>query len=179
MTPRIAFRSLLSSTYDNAPYIPREVLLSADIAEFDIIESWLRQKKGARVNITSPKRGEKKQLVDMARKNADLVLKQLRLKMETDHQRIAEQLTSLQEAIGSDILPRRIEAYDISNIQGYHTVASLVVFEDGEPKKAHYRRFKIKRPDGQPDDYASMQEVLTRRLTGTLRGALRLRAYLI
>ena len=84
-----SLQEFIEQYYDNAPYIPREVLLSADIAEIDIIESWLRQKKGARVNISSPKRGEKKQLVDMARKNADLVLKQLRLKMETDQERIS------------------------------------------------------------------------------------------
>lgn len=155
--------------YDTAAYVPREVLLSADIAEIDIIESWLRQKKGSKVEVLTPKRGEKKQLVEMARKNAELVLKQLKLKMATDEERINEQLRALQDAIGSDTLPRRIEAYDISNIQGYYTVASLVVFEDGQPKKAHYRKFKIQRPDGQPDDYASMREVVTRRLTGTLR----------
>ncbi|MCE5198385.1 MAG: excinuclease ABC subunit UvrC [Armatimonadota bacterium] len=155
--------------YDTAPYVPREVLLNADIDEMDIIESWLKQKRGTRVTIHSPKRGERKQLVDMAKKNADLVLKQIKLKMATDENRVAEELGTLQQAIGSPTLPRRIEAYDISNIQGHFTVASLVVFENGQPKKAHYRKFKIKRPDGQPDDYASMKEVLTRRLTGSLR----------
>jgi len=155
--------------YDTAGYIPREVLVSAEIDEIDIIESWLKQKKGAKVSIMSPKRGEKKQLVDMARKNAELVLKQLKIKMATDEERIREELGALQEAVKSSTLPRRIEAYDISNIQGFYTVASLVVFEDGQPKKAHYRKFKIQRPEGQPDDYASMKEVVSRRLTGTLR----------
>lgn len=155
--------------YDTAGYIPKEVLLNADIDEMDIVESWLRQKKGAKVSISSPKRGEKKQLVDMARKNAELVLKQLKIKLATDEERISQELGSLQEAIQSNQLPHRIEAYDISNIQGFHTVASLVVFENGQPKKAHYRKFKIKRPDGQPDDYASMKEVVFRRLAGTLR----------
>ena len=155
--------------YDTAAYIPREVLLNADIAEVEIIESWLRGKKGSKVEVLCPKRGEKKQLVEMARKNAELVLKQLKLKMATDEERITEELGALRDAIGSKTLPRRIEAYDISNIQGFHTVASLVVFEDGQPKKAHYRKFKIQRPEGQPDDYASMREVVSRRLTGTLR----------
>lgn len=155
--------------YDTAAYVPREVLLNADIAEMDIVESWLRQKKGSKVELISPKRGEKKQLVEMARKNAELVLKQLKLKMATDEERINEELGALRDAIGIDRLPRRIEAYDISNIQGFFTVASLVVFEDGQPKKAHYRKFKIQRPEGQPDDYASMREVVSRRLTGTLR----------
>lgn len=155
--------------YGTSAYVPREVLLSTEIAEMDIIENWLRQKKGSKVEVTSPKRGEKKQLVEMARKNADLVLKQLRLKMATDEKRINEELGALRDAIGIDALPRRIEAYDISNIQGFYTVASLVVFENGQPKKSHYRKFKIQRPEGQPDDYASMREVVSRRLTGTLR----------
>jgi len=155
--------------YDAAAYVPREVLLNADIAELDIIESWLRQKKGSKVEILSPKRGEKKQLVDMARKNAELVLRQLKLKMATDQERIDEELGALRDAIGMDALPHRIEAYDISHIQGSQTVASLVVFENGQPKKAHYRKFKIRESEGQPDDYASMREVVTRRLTGVLR----------
>ncbi len=159
----------LQQYYNTSAYIPREILLNADVAELDIIESWLRRKKGAKVQVSTPKRGEKKQLVEMARKNADLVLKQLRLKLETDEEKINEELTELRDAIHSDTLPRRIEAYDISNIQGFYTVASLVVFENGQPKKAHYRKFKIKQSEGKPDDYASMREVVTRRLTGTLR----------
>lgn len=159
----------LQQYYNTSAYIPREILLNADIAELDIIESWLRRKKGTKVRVSTPKRGEKKQLVEMARKNADLVLKQLRLKLETDEEKINEELTELRDAIHSDTLPRRIEAYDISNIQGFHTVASLVVFENGRPKKAHYRKFKMKQTEGKPDDYASMREVVTRRLTGTLR----------
>ncbi len=155
--------------YDSAAYVPREVLLNADIAESDVIESWLRQKKGSKVEVLSPKRGEKKQLVDMARKNAELVLRQLKLKMATDQQRIDEELGTLRDAIGMETLPHRIEAYDISHIQGFQTVASLVVFENGQPKKAHYRKFKIRESEGQPDDYASMREVISRRLTGALR----------
>ncbi len=164
-----SLREFIQQYYDTSPYVPREVLVNADIDEMDIIESWLRQKRGTKVTLASPKRGEKKQLVEMARKNAELVLKQLKLKMSTDSDRIREQLEGLRDAIGMDCLPRRIEAYDISNIQGQHTVASLVVFENGEPKKAHYRKFKIKRADGQPDDFASMREVISRRLVGSLR----------
>ena len=164
-----SLQEFIQQYYDTAPYIPREVLLNADIDEIDIIESWLRQKRGTKVDVLSPKRGDKRQLVDMARKNADLVLKQLKFKMETDEKNLMEELTSLQAAIGCPTLPRRIEAYDISNIQGYHTVASLVVFENGQPKKAHYRKFKIKLPEGKPDDLASMKEVIMRRLSGSLR----------
>ena len=155
--------------YNTAAFVPRQVLLNAEIAERDIVESWLRQKKGSKVEVLSPKRGEKKQLVDMAAKNAELVLKQLKLKMATDQQRIDEELGALRDAIGTDALPRRIEAYDISHIQGIHTVASLVVFENGQPRKAHYRKFKIRQSEGKPDDYASMREVISRRLTGALR----------
>lgn len=164
-----SLREFILQYYDTAPYLPREVLLSADIEEMEIIESWLRQKRGAKVSLTCPKRGEKKQLVEMARRNAELVLKQLKIKMATDTDRIREQLEGLRDAVGMSSLPERIEAYDISNIQGQHTVASLVVFENGEPKKAHYRKFKIARSDGKPDDFASMKEVLSRRLTGSLR----------
>lgn len=155
--------------YEHAPYVPREVLLNADVDEINIVEGWLKQKRGTKVSISSPKRGEKRQLVEMAARNAELVLKQLKARMEKDDARLREELGTLQEAIGMRRIPRRIEAYDISNIQGHHTVASLVVFEDGQPRKDHYRKFKIKRPDGVPDDYASMKEVIGRRLTGSLR----------
>ena len=164
-----SLQAFIKQYYDIAAYIPREVLLSADIAETDIIESWLRQKRGTSMDILSPKRGSKRELVEMAKKNADLVLKQLKFKMATDEKRIVEELGQLQKAIGCPTLPRRIEAYDISNIQGHYTVASLVVFENGQAKKAHYRKFKIKLSEGKPDDFASMNEVVTRRLVGSLR----------
>jgi excinuclease ABC subunit C len=164
-----SLREFIQQYYDTAAYVPREVLLNADIDEMDIIEDWLRRKRGTKVSLATPKRGEKKQLVEMARKNADLVLKQLRLKMETDSERIQEQLEALRDGIGMAGLPRRVEAYDISNIQGQYTVASLVVFENGEPRKEHYRRFKIRTAQGAPDDYASMKEVVSRRLSGSLR----------
>jgi excinuclease ABC subunit C len=166
---RESLSEFIEQHYNTAAYIPREVLVNADIDELDIIETWLRQKKGSKVTIHSPKRGERRQLVEMAKKNADLVLRQIKLKMSTDEARIAEEVSELQQAIGLPTPPHRIEAYDISNIQGYYTVASLVVFEDGQPKKEHYRKFKIKQPEGKPDDYASMKEVVSRRLTGSLR----------
>lgn len=164
-----SLQEFIERYYENAAYVPREVLLSADIDEMHIIESWLRRKRGARVDILSPKRGEKRKLVEMARKNAELVLRQFQIKMATDEARIREELEALRDELSLDVLPRRIEAYDISNIQGCHTVASLVVFEDGRPKKEHYRKFRIKRPNGMPDDYASMREAVSRRLTGALR----------
>lgn len=164
-----SLQEFIERYYENAAYVPREVLLSADIDEIHIIESWLRRKRGARVDIVSPKRGEKRRLVEMARKNAELVLRQLQIKLATDEARIQEELEALRDELSLGVLPRRIEAYDISNTQGYHTVASLVVFENGRPQKDHYRKFRIKRPDGMPDDYASMKEAVSRRLTGALR----------
>ncbi len=155
--------------YDKAPFIPREILLSERVDEMQIITSWLRQKRGAAVSLVTPVRGEKRGLVDMARKNADLVLQQLKLKIDADTKRTTQELGELKDYLGLPTTPRRIEAYDISNIQGQFTVASLVVFEDGMPKKEHYRRFKIKYTEGSPDDYASMREVVARRLTGSLR----------
>ena len=166
---RESLREFVERYYDTAPYVPREVLLSEEISELDIIESWLRKKRGSKVVISNPKRGERKQLVEMARKNAELVLKQLKLKMDSDEALIAEELSALQNAVSLPQLPRRIEAYDVSTLQGSNTVASLVVFEDGKPKKSHYRKFKIAQTSGAPDDYAAMREVITRRLTGSLR----------
>jgi len=155
--------------YDTAPYVPREVLLSADIDEIEIIERWLRGKRGTKVTLATPKRGEKRDLVEMARKNGELVLKQLRLKMDADEDRVREELSELKSALGLAASPVRIEAYDISHVMGQHTVASLVVFENGFARKDHYRRFKIKSAEGMPDDYTSMREVIARRLIGALR----------
>ncbi len=162
-------RGFIQQYYDRAAYVPREVLVSEEIQDAQVLEDWLRKKRGKKVELICPKRGEKKALVDMARKNAELVLKQVKLKMSTDEQARLEQLAALQQAIGAPALPRRIEAYDVSNIQGQYTVASLVVFEDGQPNKSHYRKFKIKTSDGTPDDYAAMKEAVLRRLTGRLR----------
>lgn len=164
-----SLQAFIKQYYDTAAYVPREVLLNADIAESDIIESWLRHKRGTKVDVSSPKRGDKKHLVEMAGKNADLVLKQLQYKLESDERHVQDELGDLQQAIDCPTLPRRIEAYDISNIQGYYTVASLVVFKNGQPKKSHYRKFKIKLPEGKPDDFASMKEVITRRLSGSIK----------
>ena len=164
-----SLREFVEQYYANAAYIPPEILLNADIDEPEIVEAWLRQKRSGKVSVSSPKRGTKKRLVEMAGKNAELALKQIKLKMATDSARIQEELSALRDAIGSDVFPNRIEAYDISNIRGHYTVASLVVFEQGQPKKEHYRRFKIRLSEGAPDDYAAMREVIARRLTGSLR----------
>lgn len=162
-------REFIQQYYDTAAYVPREILVSEELHEPEVFEDWLRQKRGSKVAILHPKRGEKKELVEMAKRNAEFVLKQIRFRMASDQEARLEQLRALQEVIGSATLPKRIEAFDVSTIQGQYTVASLVVFEDGEPKKAHYRKFKIKTLSGTADDYAAMKEAVLRRLTGRLR----------
>lgn len=165
----LGLQEFIKQYYTTAPYVPREVLLAADIDEMDIIEAWLRRRRGSKVSLVNPKRGEKKKLVEMTLRNAELVLQQIKAGMEADDARIAEQLSSLKDALNLPSLPERIEAYDVSNIQGSAQVGSLVVFENGRPKKEHYRKFRIRRQDGIPDDYASMKEIVSRRITGRLR----------
>lgn len=162
-------REFIKQYYQAAAYVPREILLQYEIDEIEIIENWLRQKRGTKVNVSHPVRGEKRQLVEMAEKNAEAVLDQLRRKIEADESIAKAELTELQQTLGLPKLPKRVECYDISNIMGTEAVGSLVVFENGKPKKSDYRRFKIKYTPEQPDDYAMMREVLARRLTGKLR----------
>jgi len=164
-----AVQEFIKQYYQAAPYVPREILLPCDIEETQIIESWLRQKRGTKVEVHRPVRGGKRQLVEMAAKNAEVVLDQVRRKVEADEEHAEQELSELQSAFGLPVLPRRIECYDISNIMGTEAVGSLVVFENGRPKRSDYRRFKIRYTEERPDDYAMMREVLTRRLTGQLR----------
>ncbi len=158
--------------YQEASYVPKEIILPAHVEETVIIEQWLRQKKGTKVTLTVPERGEKKQLLEMASTNAKLALEQIRQSAAGEHDRTIGALMELQDALGLDSPPERIEAYDISTIQGSFSVGGMVVFEDGKPAKNEYRRFKIKRPTptGEPNDFAMMREVLTRRLTEAKEG---------
>jgi excinuclease ABC subunit C len=165
----ISVQEFVKQYYQAAAYVPREVLLQCEVDEMEIIESWLRQKRGTRVQLLAPSRGEKRKLVEMARQNAELVLEQLQKKVEADEEAARRDLMELQSALDLPKLPKRIECYDISNIMGTEAVGSLVVFENGRPKKSDYRRFKIKYTPERPDDYAMMREVLTRRLSGNLR----------
>lgn len=155
--------SFITQFYDEATYIPPRLLLQNDISEGEIIEQWLHQRKGSKVMITVPRRGEKKELVELVAKNAAETLEQLRLKWLSDEQKTSAALGELQQALKLPSWPLRMECYDISNTQGTNSVASMVVFEGGSPKKSEYRRFKIKTVEGS-NDYASMQEVLYRRL---------------
>jgi excinuclease ABC subunit C len=152
----------LQQFYDSATYIPPKILLPNQIEEMHIIQSWLRSKKGTRVSLRVQRKPEDKQLVAMAAENAGETLAQLRAQWLADSQKTMGAVLELQEYLSLTTAPLRIECYDISNIQGTNPVGSMVVFENGTPKTAHYRRFKIKTVQG-ANDFAMMQEVLRRR----------------
>jgi excinuclease ABC subunit C len=148
--------------YGDREYIPKEILLQNSINEIDIIESYLSDKKGSRVQLKVPQRGEKSHLIEMARKNAEAALEQMKYKTLKEKEMGEDALEELKLILDIESTPYRLEAYDISNIQGTNPVGSMVVFEGGKPKNRDYRRFKIKTVEG-PNDYASMEEVLARR----------------
>ncbi len=152
----------LKQYYSQVEYIPKEVLCPFIPADANLIESWLSGRRGSKVQVKEPKRGEKLQLVKMVEKNAQEELTRHQLEQEKAKARTEGAMLGLQEYLDLPRLPRRIECYDISNIQGSETVASMVVFEEGKPKNSEYRRFKIKTVEG-PNDFASMQEVIGRR----------------
>ena len=149
--------------YAEAATIPNEVLLPNEVEEAQIIKQWLESSRGGpKVDLRVPRRGSSRDLVKMAAENATETLRSLRKQWEMDTNRQSEALTELQTALGLEAPPNRIECFDISNTQGVASVGSMVVFEQGVPARRHYRRFNIKTVEG-PDDFASMQEVLTRR----------------
>ena len=154
--------SFMTQFYDSAASIPPNILLADYPEECQIIEEWLEKKGGHKVSINVPRRGQKKDLVDLAARNATQTLEQLRLQWLNTEQRATAALTQIRDVLDLPELPRRIECYDISNTQGTNSVGSMVVFENGEPAKKHYRRFKIKTVTGS-NDVASIKEVLQRR----------------
>ena len=149
--------------YAGTPYIPREIMMQYEIGEAEVIESWLSNRKGQKVHICVPKKGEKEKLVELAQKNAKMVLDQDKERIRREEGRT---IGAMKEIAGLLNLPEisRVEAYDISNISGFQTVGSMVVFEKGKPKRSDYRKFRIRGVQG-ADDYASMEEMLTRRLS--------------
>lgn len=155
--------SFVKQFYAGTPYIPRELILADAIEEQEIIEEWLGTKRGQKVYIKVPVKGEKERLVELARKNASMVLQQDSEKIKREEAKTIGALGQIADLLDIPGL-FRIEAFDISNISGYESVGSMVVYENGKPKRNDYRKFKIKGVKG-PDDYASMQEVLTRRFT--------------
>lgn len=154
--------SFLQQFYDSATDIPPKILLPNEIEEMHIIQSWLKGKRGMKVSLTVPRKGEGKQLIAMATENAKETLAQLRAQWLADNQKTMGAVLELQEYLDLTTAPLRIECYDISNIQGTSPVGSMVVFENGSPRNAHYRRFKIKTVQG-ANDFAMLQEVLRRR----------------
>ena len=149
--------------YETSVVIPPSLLIQHPLEEHQLIQDWLRDKRGGSVKITCPQRGSNRKLLDVVVENANQGLAQHRVKWLNNPDVINQAMDELQEYLSLPSLPSRMECYDISHIQGTNVVGSMVVFQDGKPKTAHYRRFKIKTVDG-VDDYASMQEMLRRRL---------------
>ncbi len=150
--------------YLRAEFVPREVLIEDVLAgEVEVLERWLSDKRGGRVYLVCPQRGDKKRLVELAGRNALLVLQEVEAGRAVRKNELQKAMEQLAEALELNTLPLRMECYDISNTQGTEPVASMVVFEEGKPVPQQYRRFKIKTVTG-PDDFASMREVLNRRL---------------
>lgn len=167
---RDALQEFLKQYYDQAQDVPSEIILPASVEEAHVIEQWLRQKKGKRVVLHAPQRGSKKKLLEMALTNAELALQQARQQWLQKKAQQEAVLIALQEALGLEALPRRIEAYDISNIQGFAPVGVMVVMKEGKPSKSDYRRFSIKYLPETPNDFAMMKEVVARRLQEAQKG---------
>ena len=152
----------MTQFYDSAAEVPPNILLADHVEEPMIIEQWLSQKGGHKVELQVPRRGDKKSLVDLAAQNARQKLDELRLQWLNSEQKAVASLSELRDLLGLAAMPARIECYDISNTQGTNAVGAMVVFQHGEPKKSRYRKFKIKTVEG-ANDVASIQEVLRRR----------------
>ena len=156
-------RGFLLMYYGSATRVPRTVVLVGEIEEPDLVTEWLGQRRSGPVRLEVPRRGRKRALLQQLAETAQEELKQLRIQADYDRSRTEPMLTALGEVLELDEAPRRIECYDISNIQGDSAVGAMVVFEDGRPKNDHYRSFRIKFTPG-PNDFAMLQEVLRRRL---------------
>lgn len=153
--------SFVKQFYAGTPYIPAEIMLPEPVADAEVIEEWLSGKRGRKVHIRIPQKGMKEKLVELAEKNAALVLNTDRERLKREEGRTIGAVKELEKILGLAGI-RRMEAYDISNTSGFASVGSMVVYERGKPKRNDYRKFRIKGVQG-PDDYASMEEVLTRR----------------
>ena len=153
--------NFLKQFYSGTPFIPREIMLQESIDERDVLEEWLSSKNGKKVYIKVPQKGMKEKLVELAKKNADLVLSQDKERIKREEGRTIGAVKEIEKLLGLKDLTR-MEAFDISNINGFETVGSMVVYEKGKPKRSDYRKFKLRTVSG-PDDYGSMYEVLTRR----------------
>lgn len=155
--------TFIKQFYAGTPFIPRELMLQEEIEESEVIAEWLTQKRGQKVYIRVPKKGTKEKLVELAAQNATMVLSQDKEKIKREEGRTIGALKQIGSLLGLEHL-KRVEAYDISNISGFESVGSMVVYEKGKPKRSDYRKFKLRTVTG-PDDYGSMYEVLTRRFS--------------
>ena len=160
--------SFLKQFYAGTPFIPAEIMMQVEIEDAEIIEEWLSSRRKQKVHIRVPKKGTKEKLVELAKENAEMVLSKDRERIKREEGRTIGAVKEIEGWLGlSGIV--RMEAYDISNISGFESVGSMVVYEKGKPKRSDYRKFKIKWVQG-PNDYASMEEVLTRRFTHEAKG---------
>ena len=160
--------SFLQQYYEQAPQIPEEILVNSEIQGIELLENRLKQLKGKKVDINKPIKGNKKRLINMAEKNARENLKKEEIKQKYTDKRTVKAVNKLQKHLELENPPEHIEGFDISNIQGSDPVASMVVFKNGVASKKDYRRFKIKTVEG-PDDFAMMQEVISRRYKRILK----------
>lgn len=162
-TPREVMSTFIRQYYAGTPFIPKEIMLQMDIDDAQVIAEWLSSKRGQKVYIRVPKKGSREKLVELAVQNANMVLTQDREKIKREEGRTIGAVKEIASLLGLGYV-RRMEAYDISNTNGFESVGSMVVYEKGKPCRSDYRKFKLKTVTG-PDDYASMHEVLTRRFT--------------
>ena len=159
--------TFIKQFYSGTPFIPREIMLPQEIEEQEVLADWLGEKRGSKVYIRVPQKGMKEKLVELAQKNAKMVLAQDREKIKREEGRTIGALKEIEQLLDMKGL-NRVEAYDISNTSGFESVGSMIVYEKGKPKRSDYRKFKLRTVSGQ-DDYASMYEVLTRRFTHGMR----------
>ena len=160
--------SFLKQYYAGTPFIPREIMLQTDIEDREVIEEWLSFRRKQKVHIVIPKKGTKEKIVELAWENARMVLEKDRERIRREEGRTSGAVHEVEEWLGLTGLVR-MEAFDISNISGFESVGSMVVYEKGKPKRSDYRKFRIRSVQG-PNDYASMEEVLTRRFTHESNG---------
>ena len=158
--------SFVKQFYSGTPFLPREIWLQQPLPDEQLLTEWLSEKRGSKVTLKVPKKGQKERMMELAERNAATVLEKDRERLKREEAKSVGAVQEIEKLTGlRDI--HRMEAFDISNISGVESVGSMVVFEDGRPKKSDYRKFRIRTVTG-PDDYASMREVLTRRLTHSL-----------
>ncbi|MBP5276466.1 MAG: excinuclease ABC subunit C, partial [Lachnospiraceae bacterium] len=153
--------TFIKQYYSGTPFIPKDIFIPVQLEEVELLEAWLSEKRGGKVNVKAPVKGQKEKMLELAHQNAVMLIKRDEEKHKNEEAKTLGAIEELASAIGIESA-ERIESYDISNTQGFNSVGSMVVYENGRPKKSDYRKFRLKTVEG-PDDYASMYEVLSRR----------------